>query len=158
MTDIEKPAHEFVLVSEFDDLLTAQCRALRINVFVDEQKFPADAEIDECAYAKEIDVSTKAPFIVRYDEPGRSIHILLRLLPSNEPLGTVRLVVALGKVGRLCILPPYRKFGFGRDLMNHCHETARSKYGLKKAQLHSQVPVISFYERYAQLTSLYVSN
>jgi len=134
MTKPSKPAHEIVLVTSDDIQLTRQCLDLRVKVFVDEQKFPIDTEIDE------------------YDEPSVSVHFLLRLLPSLQPVGTVRLVVANGKVGRLCVLPDYRQYGFGRDLMVRCHGMAASHFGLQQMVLHAQIPVMPFYERLGYLS------
>lgn len=96
---------------------------------MDEQKFPLDTEIDS------------------YDDHGVSVHFLLRLLPSLEPIGVVRLVLSKGKVGRLCVLQEYRQHGFGRDLMMKCHELAASRLGLKQVELHAQIYVIPFYAR-----------
>lgn len=144
-----KPAHEIILVKSDDKTLTEQCKEIRIKgsslvvspnkltdnppppplVFVDEQKFPLDAEIDE------------------YDDPGQSVHFLLRLLPSLEPIGTIRLVLAKGKVGRLCLLKDYRKCGFGRDLMVKCHQMSASEPGLSQTELYAQIPAMPFYAK-----------
>ncbi|KAG8927563.1 hypothetical protein FRC01_007247 [Tulasnella sp. 417] len=125
-----KPEHEIILVDSSDKELTQQCIDVRIKVFVDEQGFPVEAELDD------------------YDKPGASVHFLLRLLPSLEPLGCARLVIAKGKIGRLCILKDYRKYGFGRDLMNKCHALAADKLGTREFEVHSQIPVIPFYAKY----------
>ncbi|KAG8927564.1 hypothetical protein FRC01_007248 [Tulasnella sp. 417] len=124
-----KPEHEIILVESSDRELTQQCKDVRIKVFYEEQGFPLETEIDE------------------YDEPGASVHCLLRLLPSLEPIGCVRLVTAKGKVGRLCVLKEYRSYGFGRDLMDKCHALAADKLGTREFQLHSQIPVIPFYAK-----------
>jgi len=130
MNDETKPAHEIVLVTSDDSEMTEECKKVRVAVFADEQGFPLDTEIDE------------------YDEPGQSVHLLLRLLPSKQTIGCVRIVLAKGKVGRLCVLKGYRQYGFGRDLMEKLHEVAISKYGIKRFELNSQMPVVRFYAKY----------
>ncbi|KAG8953672.1 hypothetical protein FRC04_001876 [Tulasnella sp. 424] len=129
MSQTPKPEHEVILVESSDKELTQQCIDVRIRVFTDEQGFPLETEIDE------------------YDKGDASVHFLLRLLPSLEPIGCIRLVKAKGKIGRLCVLKEYRKYGFGRDLMNKCHELAATKLGTREFQLHSQIPVIPFYAK-----------
>jgi len=101
-------------------------------VFADEQGFPANTEIDE------------------YDSPGLAVHLLLRLVPSQLAVGTVRIVPPKLKIGRLCVLPEYRKYGFGKDLMLRSHEIISAnlvKRGDKQGQivLHAQIPVVAFY-------------
>lgn len=139
MPSADAPAHEFVTVDESTPDLLKQCRDLRIAVFVDEQKFSIDDEID------------------KYDEPGKSTHILLRLVPSLEPIGTIRIVhlsPSEKKLGRLCVLGPYRGFKFGKDLTLAAHEFILT--GLKanvngpssiSVKLHSQIYVKGFYAK-----------
>ncbi|KAG8890490.1 hypothetical protein FRB98_007837 [Tulasnella sp. 332] len=131
-----KPTHDIVLVtsSAADKELLKQCRDIRLKVFIDEQKFPLECEIDE------------------YDEGGLSVHYLLQMLPSKEPAGTVRIVPSKTKIGRLCLLPDYRKHRFGSDLMSKAHGFLQSylaEHHLKegKISLHAQIPVIPFYAR-----------
>lgn len=51
MTSVTAPAHEVIIVPGPGDLdrekLRKQCYDVRIAVFVDEQQFPLDVEIDE---------------------------------------------------------------------------------------------------------------
>ncbi|KAG9041983.1 hypothetical protein FS837_011499 [Tulasnella sp. UAMH 9824] len=129
MSAPSKPQHEIALVESSDKELTQQCRDIRVKVFIEEQGFPAETEPDQ------------------YDEPGVSVHVLLRLLPSLEPVGCVRLVTAKGKVGRVCILKEYRKYGFGRDLLTKCHALAVNKMGTREFHPHSQIPAIPFYAK-----------
>ncbi|KDQ08856.1 hypothetical protein BOTBODRAFT_37553 [Botryobasidium botryosum FD-172 SS1] len=105
---------------------------IRIAVFVDEQKFPLDTEADE------------------YD--AVAIHLLLRLVPSLEPIGTIRLITPKYKLTRLCVLPRYRKLRLGDLLVKELH-----KYAIQDARTrsldqitivtHSQIPVKAFYKR-----------
>ncbi|KAG8865133.1 hypothetical protein FRB96_000022 [Tulasnella sp. 330] len=75
------------------------------------------------------------------------------MLPSKEPAGTVRIVPSKTKIGRLCLLPDYRKHRFGSDLMSKAHGFLQSylaEHHLKegKISLHAQIPVIPFYARW----------
>jgi len=130
MAAILRPDHEIVVANTCE--LFEQCLKVRIAVFVDEQKFPLETEVDE------------------YDPAA--IHFLLRLLPSLEPIGTIRLTAPNYKLSRLCVLPPYRKLRFGEVLVKALHEYAlqdgrdRSLHEISIVT-HSQLPVKSFYKR-----------
>jgi GNAT superfamily N-acetyltransferase len=95
----------------------------------------------------------------RYDEPFASTSLLLRLVPSLTPIGTVRITPSKNKISRLCILAEYRKYGFGAELMTQAHKFAA---GLAKAQgqheielgLHSQIPAKRFYSKYVPVNFL----
>ncbi|EJU05857.1 acyl-CoA N-acyltransferase [Dacryopinax primogenitus] len=97
----ERPQIE-IIIADTEELLQ-QCLAVRFNVFSDEQGFPEDTEIDQ------------------YDAPQRSVHFLLRLLPSLLPIGTIRIVQNPRKLTRLAILSEYRNFSFGRALVERAH-------------------------------------
>jgi len=70
------PLHEVISIpacgEEGRDELKRQCFDLRIAVFVHEQGFPLEVEIDH--------------------EDDRATHFLVRLLPSLKPVGTIRAV------------------------------------------------------------------
>lgn len=60
-----------------------------------------------------------------------STHILLRLTPSMEPIGTIRGYLVPGstdtyKLTRLAVTKEYRKYGFGRKLVEALHQWIRS--------------------------------
>jgi GNAT superfamily N-acetyltransferase len=82
-------------------------------------------------------------------------HFLLRLVPSLEPIGTIRAHRTPGgyyKLSRLAILAPYRKYGFGRTLVTALNnwvreDAAASGATAAKIVLHSQLPPIKFYEK-----------
>lgn len=90
-------------------------------------------------------------------EDASATHFLLRLVPSLEPIGTVRCLKPKGKdyykLGRLAVLRKYRKYRFGRALVLALHEWARqdaAKSGLTghiTLISHSQVPVKAFYAK-----------
>jgi len=119
--------------------LREQCYGVRIDVFHREQGFPLDAEIDEL------------------DEIAE--HFLLRLLPSLEPIGTVRTWrassggVPFYKLSRLAVLKPYRNHHFGRELVVALHKWAATdcqSCGEQSAKVvcHSQLPVKAFYAKF----------
>jgi ribosomal protein S18 acetylase RimI-like enzyme len=81
---------------------------------------------------------------------------------SKKPVGTVRFTPSLGKISRLAILADYRKYGFGKELMDAVEQHARShkpedltkcltekEGGRRVVQLkcNSQMQVVKFYER-----------
>ncbi|KAI0638394.1 acyl-CoA N-acyltransferase [Trametes polyzona] len=122
--------------------LRQQCYDVRVEVFHREQGFPLDTEFDE------------------YDD--EATHILLRVLPSHTPVGTIRCVKLKGyyKLTRLAVLKDYRQFRFGRVLVEslHAHVRAEARASLLgepaaagstvKVVAHSQLPVKAFYGKF----------
>lgn len=103
------------------------------------------------------------------DSAGISTHLLLRLVPSLEPIGTIRIVniaTYAKKLGRLCVLKEYRSFKFGRDLVLASHDHILQQAKLAKESeaesgpteltisLHSQIYVKGFYTKYVLTLSL----
>ena len=84
-----------------------------------------------------------------------STHLLLRLVPSLKPVGTIRPTRSPNyyKLTRLAVLRDYRQFSFGRALVLELHDWVRVdviKNGLKgevKIRTHSQLPVKGFYAK-----------
>lgn len=82
-------------------------------------------------------------------------HILLRLVPSLHPIGTIRCTKSQDyyKLSRLAVLKDYRKFRFGRALVLSLHDfviaDAKSSGSRvtdsPKVIAHSQIPVKAFY-------------
>ncbi len=103
----------------------AQAFAIRMRVFVREQGVAAEIELDS--------------------DDKRAIHFLAYIGP--RAVGTARVVEQHGsaKIGRMAVLKSYRGRGVGKKLLQRTIETAK-KHGAKKIYLHSQVPVIGFYE------------
>lgn len=93
----------------------------------------------------------------RYDEAAT--HILLRLTPSLAPIGTIRCVRSphgdYYKLSRLAVLPEYRRYRFGRALVEALHawvkahalESNNSDAGFVNIVCHSQIPVQGFYAK-----------
>jgi predicted GNAT family N-acyltransferase len=106
----------------------AACVALRIEVFVDEQRIPRELELD--AY-----------------EEGAT-HLLAVDDASGTAVGTARLVAqdGSGKIGRVAVVKARRKEGIGAALVRAAMDEAR-RAGLGDAVLSAQVSATAFYER-----------
>ncbi|KZT06396.1 acyl-CoA N-acyltransferase [Laetiporus sulphureus 93-53] len=134
------PPHDLLVVPVAHPERTAlrqQCYDVRIAVFHCEQGFPLDTEID--------------------DLDDAATHILLRLVPSHEPVGTIRCTKHDGyyKLSRLAVLKDYRQFRFGRALVLALHDYAKKDAKHTPGDLpfvtikaHSQIPVKGFYARF----------
>lgn len=98
--------------------------SVRVKVFVDEQKVPAEEEIDQFE-------KTATHFVV-YE--------------NGKPLGAGRLreLDGVGKVERICIDADYRNKGIGKLLMDHIEEEGK-KQGFTAFKLNSQVQAVGFY-------------
>ncbi len=108
--------------------------ALRMAVFVEEQRCPPEEELD--AY----DV-VATHFLVRVrpphgDEAGRIV-ATARLLEKGQ---------GVGKIGRVAVLADYRGLGLGAALMRAIHAHADQK-GLRRLVLDAQCQAIPFYEK-----------
>ncbi|KAI0307046.1 acyl-CoA N-acyltransferase [Multifurca ochricompacta] len=135
--------HEIVITPSVGqsgrEQLRQQCYDVRIDVFHREQGFPLDTEID------------------KLDEIAE--HFLLRLLPSLQPIGTIRASrhssggVPYYKLSRLAVLKEYRKYHFGRELVFALHNwvtTDTQSRGEHSAKVvcHSQIPAKAFYAKF----------
>jgi predicted GNAT family N-acyltransferase len=99
-------------------------QSVRVPVFVIEQKVDAREEFD--------DVDLTCSHVLATDSAGR-------------PIGTGR-IDAHGKIGRMAVLPEWRRHGVGRAILQFALELARVE-GLKRVYLHSQVSALMFYEK-----------
>jgi len=138
------PAHEIMTIipsecqaDESVKRLRQQCFDVRIEVFHHEQGFPLETELDE------------------YDD--NAIHFLLRLLPTLEPIGTIRCVKGKDqyKLSRLAVLKDYRKFRLGRELVLALHDfvsgdakASGGEQSFARVVSHSQIPVKGFYAKF----------
>ncbi|KAF8622149.1 hypothetical protein AX15_007267 [Amanita polypyramis BW_CC] len=130
------PDHEIIIAHSPDE--RQQCYNVRINVFVHEQQFPLETELDD------------------YEESA--IHFLLRITSSLAPVGTIRVYkvpdVPYYKLSRLAVLREYRRFSFGRELIQALHEWVRNtailagQTGSVQIVSHSQIPVKGFYAKF----------
>src|SRR5438309_5119630 len=108
------------------DEAKAQAFAIRMRVFVREQRVPAAIELDR--------------------DDDRAIHFLAT--SDGRTVGTARVVYHQGnaKIGRMAVLKSYRGQGVGKKLLQRAVATAK-KLGARTIYLHAQVPVIEFYEK-----------
>jgi predicted GNAT family N-acyltransferase len=108
--------------------------ALRMLVFVEEQRVPPEEELD--AY----DV-TATHFLVRVRGP-------LDTFPPRI-VATARLVDkgdGIGKIGRVAVLAEFRGMGLGAALMQYI-ETYSRKIGYRRLDLEAQCRAIPFYQK-----------
>lgn len=115
-----------VTISKTEDI--AACRALRIEVFVQEQMVPMEEEIDDLD-----EVSTH--FIAQ--ENGAFI-------------GTARVYEEgdIGKIGRVCVAKSHRGTGLGARLIEACLADLSTRSHVTKSKLGAQTHAIGFYERF----------
>ena len=89
------------------------------------------------------------------DSCKNSTHLLLRLVHSLEPVGTIWLVYTPGyyKLRQLAVLKDYRQHSFGRALVLELHDWVRAnairsgRNGEVKTWSHSLIPVRGFYAK-----------
>jgi predicted GNAT family N-acyltransferase len=119
-----RPAIRVKTISSRMDLEKAF--AIRMRVFVQEQRVPAGIELDR--------------------DDKRAIHFLA--ICAERAVGTARVVMRPGKakIGRMAVLKSWRRKSVGTKLLKRAVATAR-KSGAQEIYLHAQVPVIGFYER-----------
>lgn len=103
------------------------CQRLRRVVFIEEQGVSEADEVDGL--------------------DGSAIHLLA--LDGDEPVGTARLLVkgAVGKIGRVCVLPVARGTGLGAALIRSALDVLRDQPGVTEAYLGSQSHATGFYEK-----------
>ena len=119
----KQPAFEVVDASWQQDATVLT--KIRFDVFVHEQKMPADLEIDE--------------------HDPISDHAIARIKKDGMPIATGRLLPD-GHIGRMAVLKAYRSTGAGMAVLQFLVEKAKQK-GVKEAQLSAQTYAIPFYER-----------
>ncbi|MGE7932922.1 GNAT family N-acetyltransferase [Viridibacillus arvi] len=104
---------------------------IRVKVFVEEQKVPAEEEIDQ------------------FDHLGGECHHILVTNDEDQAVGTgrIRLVEGVGKIQRVAILEEYRKLGLGRVIIQALEDIASKELGASKVKLDGQVQAQGFYEK-----------
>ncbi|MDP4170591.1 MAG: GNAT family N-acetyltransferase [Bacillota bacterium] len=98
--------------------------SVRRKVFIEEQKVPAEEELDQ--YENEC------------------VHFVLYNGSQPAGAGRFRVVDGYGKVERICVLKEHRKSGSGKAIMNGIEKYANEN-GLKKLKLNAQTQAIPFY-------------
>lgn len=96
---------------------------LRTRVFINEQLVPPDLEWDG------------------YDSD--CWHVIARA-DDGTCIGTARMLYD-GHIGRMAVLPKFRKQGVGSQLLNSLHQVARTQ-GIKHVFLHAQISAVEFYK------------
>lgn len=102
--------------------------AIRKAVFIDEQGVPEALELDE------------------FDPIAE--HALAYL--GGNCIGTARLIVLSdreGRIGRMAVLPAFRKQGIGGQLLGALLESSQTQ-GLVRLTLHAQLSAIPFYAQF----------
>ena len=103
---------------------------IRYNVFVDEQKVPADAEYDA------------------HDRAATTRHYLARL--NGQPAGAARWRPTESgvKLERFAVLPAFRNQGVGEALVHQVLADVQAQApGAAQVYLHAQLRAIPLYER-----------
>ena len=108
--------------------LAESARAIRMAVFIDEQKIPADMEWD--------DGDEDAVHAVALNHLGRAL-ATGRMLEH---------VPGVAKIGRMAVVAGSRHSGVGRAVLDALLNAARSR-GDREAVLHAQISAAPFYER-----------
>lgn len=108
---------------------------IRKEVFVKEQGVPLEDEFDEC---DKLD--------------GQCEHILVYYHEKAVGTGRLRVVDGLGKLERICILEPYRKFGLGKVIIQTLEEITKDKE-IDRVKLHGQTQAEGFYKKLCYQTS-----
>jgi predicted GNAT family N-acyltransferase len=106
------------------------CLAIRIKVFVEEQKVPADEELDD------------------YDASPEACHHLL-LSEGDKPIATGRWKVyeeGVAKLQRIAVLQEHRSGGIGKLLVQALEDSARQA-GMKYSKLDGQCHAEGFYQK-----------
>ncbi len=102
-----------------------QAFALRIEVFVEEQKVPPELELDELDKV--------------------ALHMIA--INDRDVIGCGRIVMTHehAHIGRVAVIKAYRNMGIGKQLMLAMMDLAKEK-GAREIILHAQIQVVPFYE------------
>lgn len=72
--------------------------------------------------------------------------VQLLVMANNQPVATSRMLED-GHIGRMSVLPAYRRQGIGSRMLNKLIEVAKQK-GLPRVFLSAQVEAIDFYQKH----------
>ncbi|OMD80927.1 MULTISPECIES: GNAT family N-acetyltransferase [Paenibacillus] len=103
--------------------------SIRKKVFVEEQGVPLNDEFDEFDTLN-----------------GECEHVLAYYDGQPVATGRIRVLDGIGKLERICILEPYRKFGIGKKIISALEEIVVEK-GNQKVKLHGQTQAEGFYKK-----------
>ena len=99
-------------------------RSIREQVFLTEQNVPAELEWD--------------------DKDAAALHLLV-YSPEGKPVATARML-ADGQIGRVAVLPAWRRRGIASALLTRCIAMGREQ-GLKEVWLAAQANAVPLYEK-----------
>lgn len=85
------------------------------------------------------------PVALEWDDLDRTSRHLVAVTDPDGPIGTVRLT-RNAHVGRMAVLPAWRRQGIGTQLLQAVLEEATAA-GMDSVALAAQLPVIAFYEK-----------
>lgn len=117
-----KPEFKIKTATWPDDLATL--KAIRFEVFVEEQRVPADEEVDA------------------FDP--LSIHAIAW---ANGTAAACGRLLPDGHIGRMAVRKPYRRLGVGAMVLQHLLERARQR-GDREVVLSAQTHALGFYEKF----------
>ncbi|MCM3240425.1 GNAT family N-acetyltransferase [Heyndrickxia oleronia] len=109
--------------------------SIREEVFVKEQGVPLADEFDEF---DSLDANCEHVLVYYHEKPVGT--------------GRIRMVDGVGKLERICILEPYRKFGLGKVIIYALEEIAVEQE-VTKVKLHGQTQAEGFYKKLGYQTS-----
>lgn len=115
-----------IVIQSWQDAKQA-AHSIRKRVFVEEQGVPEELELDQ--------FDLLAHHALAYRE--------------QECIGTARLIILPdhhGQIGRMAVLPAYRRQGLGGQLLRALLEDGRL-LGITRFELHAQLTAIPFYEQ-----------
>ncbi|WP_152206876.1 GNAT family N-acetyltransferase [Marinobacter changyiensis] len=102
-------------------------KEIRQSVFIDEQRVPPEME---------------------WDDTDSIADHFLALLPDNTPVAVARMFPSLtqtANIGRMAVLPAYRRQGVGEQLLQHMIREAASD--CPDLYLSAQIAAVAFYQR-----------
>ena len=114
---------QHLVVGSWQDLHDRAAR-VRFAVFVEEQKVPAELELDEL--------------------DAECVHAVIAI--DEQPAATGRLCPD-GRIGRMAVLTPFRGQGLGSEILRALISAAQLR-GQHETYLHAQMHAIGFYERH----------
>lgn len=108
----------------------SELKAIREQVFIEEQGVPVELEWD--------------------DEDNNALHIIASIRNNHTRLaiGTARIIIKneQGHIGRIAVLPGWRKQGFGSSILQSCIDECQ-KRGVKTIILNAQTYILPFYQK-----------
>lgn len=133
---------EIMIIKVSNSIELEHAFAIRKKVFVEEQGVPLEDEFDS------------------FDSlNGTCEHVLAYI--DRVPIGTgrIRILDGKGKLERICILEPYRKFGAGKKIINSLEEISRNKE-VWQVKLHGQSQAKGFYEKlgYSAISDVFMED